>query len=115
MKTHEKLHKYSHFYANFHASVSGVFDWIFIKFSRKCRTMKSRMINFIVKNFCSFFNWEGAIIRPQISPRKIPGSWVNGAASLNACLKQVCLVFLKNGQIKGVFKKVSAHLCPISI
>ena len=41
-----------------------------MKFSPKCRAMKLGMIYTILGGFCSFFNWEGADIRPQI--RKIP-------------------------------------------
>ena len=45
-----------------------------MKFSPKCRTKKLGMIYTILRRFCSFFNWEGAVIRPQIRPRKIPES-----------------------------------------
>ena len=44
-----------------------------MKFSPKCRTKKLGMIYTIFGNCCSFLNREGAIIRPQIWPRKIPG------------------------------------------
>ena len=30
------------------------------------------MIYTILESLCSFLNWEGADIRPQIRPRKIP-------------------------------------------
>ena len=43
-----------------------------MKFSPKCRTKKLGMIYTILGSFCSFFNWEGADIRPQIIPGKIP-------------------------------------------
>ena len=44
--------------------------------SPKCRTKKLGMIYTILGRFCSFFlNWEGADIRLQIRPRKIPGGW----------------------------------------
>ena len=44
-----------------------------MKFSPKCRTKKLGMIYTILGSFCSFSNWEGANIRPQIRLRKIPG------------------------------------------
>ena len=47
------------------------FVLIFMEFSPKCRTKKLGMIHYIRK-FCSFFNWEGDHIWPQIRPRKIP-------------------------------------------
>ena len=43
-----------------------------MKFSPKCRTKKLGMIYTILESFCSFSNWDGADIRPQIRPRKIP-------------------------------------------
>ena len=42
-----------------------------MKFSPKCRTKKLGMIYTIPGCFCSFFNWEGAVIQPKIRPRKI--------------------------------------------
>ena len=42
-----------------------------MNFSPKCYTMKLVMINMIFGSFCSFFNWEGADIQPQIRSRKI--------------------------------------------
>ena len=44
---------HSHFQANFHAFITLLFS-------------------FILESFCSFLNREGANIRPQIRPRKIP-------------------------------------------
>ena len=43
-----------------------------MKFSRKCRTKKLGMIYTILGSFCSFLNWEGTYIWPQIRPWKIP-------------------------------------------
>ena len=43
-----------------------------MKFSPNCRTKKLVMIYTILGSFCSFLNWEGADIQPQIRPRKIP-------------------------------------------
>ena len=43
-----------------------------MKFSPKCRTKKLGIIYTTLGSFCSFLNWEGADIRPQIRPRKIP-------------------------------------------
>ena len=43
-----------------------------MKFSPKFRTRKLGIINTIWGNFCSFFKWEGADIRPQIRPKKNP-------------------------------------------
>ena len=43
-----------------------------MKFAPKCRNKKLGMIYTILGSFCSFLNWIGAIIRPQIRPRKIP-------------------------------------------
>ena len=43
-----------------------------MKLSPKCRTKKLRTIYTIVGSFCSFFNWEGANIGPQVRLRKIP-------------------------------------------
>ena len=45
-----------------------------MKFSAKFRTKKLGMIMIYTTlgSFCSFLNWEGADIQPQISPRKIP-------------------------------------------
>ena len=37
-----------------------------MKFSPKCRTKKVGMIYTILGSFPSFFNWEWAVIRPQI-------------------------------------------------
>ena len=37
-----------------------------MKFSPKCRTKKLGMIYTILGSFCSFLNWEGVGIRPQI-------------------------------------------------
>ena len=63
---------HSHYNAYFHASVNfGIFDRIFMKFSAKCRTKNLGMIFTILGSFCSFLNWEGAVIRPKIRPRKI--------------------------------------------
>ena len=45
-----------------------VFVWIFMKFLLKCRTKKLGMVYTILGSFCSFLNWEGAYIRPQIRP-----------------------------------------------
>ena len=42
-----------------------------MKFSPKCRTKKFGIIYTILGSFCSFLNWEGAVIWPQIRPRKI--------------------------------------------
>ena len=64
---------HSHFYAIFHASVTSNFDLIFMKFSPKCRTKKLGMITPFWEVF-ALLNWERAIIRPQIRPRKIPVS-----------------------------------------
>ena len=48
-----------------------------MKFPPKCRTKKLGMIRIILGSFCSCLNWEGADIRPQIRPRKIPeGAYV---------------------------------------
>ena len=52
-----------------------------MKFAPKCRTKKLGMIYTILGSFCSFFNWEGVDILPQIRPRKIPG--------LNSVFKEV--------------------------
>ena len=49
-----------------------IFVWSFIKFSPKCGTKKLGVICTILGSFCSFLNWEGAIILPQIELRKIP-------------------------------------------
>ena len=43
-----------------------------MKFSLKYRINKLGMIDTILGSFCSFFNLEGADIRPQIRPMKIP-------------------------------------------
>ena len=43
-----------------------------MKFAPKCRTKKLGIINTTLGSFCSFLNWQGADIRPQIRPRKIP-------------------------------------------
>ena len=43
-----------------------------MKFSLKCRAKKLGMIYAILGSFCSFLNWEGADIQPQIRHRKIP-------------------------------------------
>ena len=44
-----------------------------MKFSPKYKTKKLGMIYTpLWEVFCSFLNWEGADIRPQIGPRKIP-------------------------------------------
>ena len=47
-----------------------IFVGIFMKFSTNCRTKKLEMIYTILGSFCSFINWEGVDIRPQIRPRK---------------------------------------------
>ena len=43
-----------------------------MKFSPKYRTKKLGIIYTILGSFCSFLNWEGAVIWPQIRPKKIP-------------------------------------------
>ena len=43
-----------------------IFASIFMKFPPKCRTKKFGMIYTILASFCSFLNWEGTDIRPQI-------------------------------------------------
>ena len=43
-----------------------------MKFAPTFRTKKLGMIYTILGSFCSFLNWEGANILPQIRPRKIP-------------------------------------------
>ena len=43
-----------------------------MKFSPKYRAKELRTIFTILGSFFSFLNWEGAEIRPQIWPRKIP-------------------------------------------
>ena len=86
-KTHENLHKnvnenmFSYenmfsftFYANFLASVTFLFVWIFVKFSPKSRTKKLGMIYTVLGCFCSFLNWKGAYIQPQIRSMKISAS-----------------------------------------
>ena len=49
-----------------------IFVQIFMKFSPKCRAKQLGMIYTILGSFCSYLNWEGADIRPQFRPRKIP-------------------------------------------
>ena len=41
-----------------------------MKFLPKCRTKKLGMICTILGSFCSFLNWEGADIQPEIRPKK---------------------------------------------
>ena len=57
-----------------------------MKFSPKCRTKILGMMYTILGSFCSFLNWEGADIRPQIRPRKIPAvirvSWFSCVLAL---------------------------------
>ena len=49
-----------------------------MKFSPKCRTKKWGVIYTILGSFCSFLNWEGTDILPQIRLRKPPEiSFVN--------------------------------------
>ena len=48
---------------------------IFMKFSLKCRAKKLGILYIILGRFCSFLNWEGADIWPQIWSRKIPGMY----------------------------------------
>ena len=55
-----------------HRSVTLVLLFGFMKCSPKCRSKKLGMIYSILESFCSFLNWEGADIRHQIRPRKIP-------------------------------------------
>ena len=43
-----------------------------MKLSPKCRTKKLGMMYTIYGSFCSFLNWDGADVRPQIRPRNIP-------------------------------------------
>ena len=50
-----------------------IFVQFFIKFSPKCKTKKLKWYTLFSGSFCSFLNWEGADIRPQIRPRKSPG------------------------------------------
>ena len=49
-----------------------IFVWIVVKFSPKCITKKLGMIFTILGIRCSFLNWEGADIWPQIRPREVP-------------------------------------------
>ena len=48
------------------------FYQISMKFSPKCRSKKLGMTYIILGSFCSFLNWKGADIGPQIRPRKTP-------------------------------------------
>ena len=74
-----------------------IFVRIFIKFSPKCRTKK-------LGSFCSFFNWEGANVLPQIRPRKISaldGCTVEQESSLGLSLlllsaDHLCKTFLSS-------------------
>ena len=100
---------HSHFYANFHASVTFLFVF---RFSPKCTTKQLGMIYTILGSFCLFLNWEGADIRPQIRPRKIPveKQTVHTLIRLQGksdqglhCLLRPYFSFLTNG---------SFHLCP---
>ena len=81
------LCKFSHI-CNFAISVQN-----FIIFSPKCRTKKLGMQHIILGRFCSFLNWEGPNIRPQIMPRKIPGhslfsvSWITPEIRRKICSK----------------------------
>ena len=70
IKTHEKLRKNVN--ENFR-----IFLRIFMKFSAKFRTKKMRIIYTILSSFCSFLNWEGADMGPQIRPRKIPDYYID--------------------------------------
>ena len=45
-----------------------------MKCSPKCRTKKLGMIYTNLGSFCSFLNWEGPDILPQIRPRKVLGT-----------------------------------------
>ena len=84
-----KTYFYSHSYANFHLSVTLVFCSDLMKFS-----LKYKMIYIILGSFCSYLNWEGTNIRPQIKPRKIPALCpANGTVKFKHthvnCLKNV--------------------------
>ena len=68
-----------------------------MKFSPKCRTKKLGMINTVLGSFCSFFNWEGTVIRPQIRPRKILDSYKINLLSRESWKKVVTLSPLYTG------------------
>ena len=62
-----------------------------MKFSPKCRTKKLGMICTILGSFCSFLNWEGAAVWPQIRPGKIPGTKILQTHNIVAGAKK-CLI-----------------------
>ena len=55
----------------------GIFVWIFVTVSLKCRTKKlgNSMLFSTLAHFCSFLNWED--IHSEIRPRKIPKIFCN--------------------------------------
>ena len=53
-----------------------------MKLSPKCRTKKLGMIYTILGSLCSFLNWEGAYIWPQISQGKYLGVGILGSRGL---------------------------------
>ena len=86
-----------------------------MKFAPKCRTKNLGMLNTILERFCSFLNWEGAIIRPQIRPRKIPGydklrcrDNLSGQHSYLTHYKLLYYIFLIYGDHNGL-----CYLCNI--
>ena len=76
----------------------------------KCKTKKLGMIYTILGCFCSFFNWEGADILPQIRPRKSPAS-----QPLHTDLDSLCTQILINNifmrKIVNIFLLISFNIC----
>ena len=65
MKNYIKTGFHSHFYANFCASVSGIFDRIFMKFSPECRTKKLGMTYTTFGSFSHFSIGKGLLFGPK--------------------------------------------------
>ena len=59
------------------------------------------MLYTILGIFCSFFNWDGADIQPQIGPRKIPVTW--------SILLRYCVVGLLTDKHLSATTKVFLH------
>ena len=121
IKTHENLYKNVNenmFSFTFLCKILcicnfGIFVPIFMKLSPKCRTKElgMNMVCTIFGSFCSFLNWEGADIWPQIRPRKIPGhALTHSLTASSEPLAQIKNIFQQIFLLKPQFTKIAQNV-----
>ena len=60
-----------------------------MKFLPVCRSKKLGKINTILGRVCSFLNWEGGDVQPQIRPWKIPDMSITAEEDIKPHLNQI--------------------------